>query len=198
MWFYEEGWEDVDKSTLRFEYLEKRKSFIQMDKHSSDLLIARRALEFFREKIPKIWGLYFPLKDEVNISSYLEEKEPLAVWTYPAVCHGKISFYYSKSKEDFQKSNIGVMEPIPERCDAVDISQIQGCFIPGIVFDKRGYRIGRGRGHYDRFLKSFNGQKVGIAYSIQIHRGNIAIEDHDVPVDNVITEKRTLSFNERN
>ncbi len=186
----------MNKSALRFEYLEKRKSFIRMDKHESDMLIAKKALDLFKKKAPKIWGLYFPLKDEVNIAGYLEEKA--VGWVYPAVNHGQIAFYHSNSKEDFQKSNIGVMEPIPERCDAVDASQMEGCFVPGVVFDQKGNRVGRGQGHYDRFLKSFKGQKVGIAYSIQIHRDDIEIENHDVPVDKVITEKKILFFDERN
>lgn len=169
-----------------------------MDKHESDMLIAKKTLGLFEKKAPKIWGLYFPLKDEVNIADYLEEKKSAVGWVYPAINHGQMDFYYSNSKEDFQKSNIGVMEPIPERCDAVDASQMEGCFVPGVVFDQKGHRIGRGQGHYDRFLKSFKGQKIGIAYSIQIHSEDIEIEEHDVPVDKVITEKRTLFFDERN
>ena len=36
--------------------------------------------------------------------------------------------------------------------------------VPGIAFDDRGYRIGYGKGFYDRFLSSFDGSSIGVAY----------------------------------
>jgi len=65
--------------------------------------------------------------------------------------------------------------------------------VPGIAFDKKGYRIGYGHGYYDRFLKILKKdvKKIGLAFEIQVV-DEIPEEEHDVPVDIVVTEKRVL------
>jgi 5-formyltetrahydrofolate cyclo-ligase len=60
--------------------------------------------------------------------------------------------------------------------------------VPGVAFDPTGNRMGRGRGFYDRLLKSTpNAMKVGVAYDFQL-LDKIPVEPHDVPMDSVITE----------
>lgn len=78
-------------------------------------------------------------------------------------------------------------EPITEKAPRRTI-----CVVPGIVFDRRGYRIGHGKGFFDRFLKN-NKQciSVGLCYSFQMvilcPRRN-----WDVPVDWIITENNVF------
>ncbi len=54
-------------------------------------------------------------------------------------------------------------------------------------------RLGRGAGHYDRLLKKTGCPKIGIAYEFQIVK-NIPGDPHDVPMDMIITERRTLKI----
>ena len=65
--------------------------------------------------------------------------------------------------------------------------------VPGIVFDKNGHRIGYGYGYYDRFFHKLdaNVKKIGFAFDFQVV-DKIPEEQHDVPMDVVITEKRVL------
>ena len=61
-------------------------------------------------------------------------------------------------------------------------------FIPGIVYDKKGYRIGYGGGYYDRYLSSFKGTKVGVAYTDFI-ANSVPHGRFDLAVDVLITER---------
>ena len=62
------------------------------------------------------------------------------------------------------------------------------CIIPGIVFDSEGYRVGYGKGYYDRFLAAYDGTKFGLVYSEcilpSVPRGRF-----DRHVDILISEK---------
>ena len=60
--------------------------------------------------------------------------------------------------------------------------------VPGVAFDRQGNRMGRGRGFYDRLLKTTpNAIKVGVAYDFQL-LDKIPIEEFDVPMDYVMSE----------
>jgi 5-formyltetrahydrofolate cyclo-ligase len=72
------------------------------------------------------------------------------------------------------------------------IDQMDLLIIPGIAFDLQGNRIGYGKGYYDRFLFSRKAKCIiGLAYEIQIIN-EIPNNDHDIPVNIIITEKRTI------
>ena len=62
------------------------------------------------------------------------------------------------------------------------------CFVPGLVYDRAGYRVGYGKGFYDRYLSSFTGCKIGVVYDDcilrQVPRGRF-----DVKVDILLCEK---------
>ena len=61
---------------------------------------------------------------------------------------------------------------------------------PILSFDEECNRLGRGGGHYDRFLKSYqNSFKIGLAYNDQLAK-NVYPEDHDVKMDVTVTERK--------
>ncbi len=76
----------------------------------------------------------------------------------------------------------------PEGDDTVDISAIDLIIVPGVAYDRRGNRIGRGRGFYDRLLRDARAVTVGVAYGCQLV-DDIEPDEFDVPVDYVVTER---------
>ena len=65
------------------------------------------------------------------------------------------------------------------------------CVVPGRVFNRSGYRIGWGGGYYDRFLASYAGQTLSLAYSVQV-LDDIPIEAHDIPVGVIVSERELI------
>ena len=86
----------------------------------------------------------------------------------------------------------GIREPLPDRCRAVAISEIDVVLVPGLGFNTDGDRIGYGRGYYDRLLqyRSSRTTLVAAAYSIQVV-DTVPVGEHDIPVDIVVTEAGT-------
>lgn len=58
--------------------------------------------------------------------------------------------------------------------------------VPAVAYDRRGNRLGRGKGFYDRLLGSTRATKIGVAYEFQIV-DEIPTEPHDVPMDIIIS-----------
>ncbi|MCL6473272.1 MAG: 5-formyltetrahydrofolate cyclo-ligase [Firmicutes bacterium] len=92
-----------------------------------------------------------------------------------------------------KKNKYGIPEPTQE--DSRDIEQdlIDLIIVPGVAFDVCGHRIGYGGGYYDRFLKTISPSvpRISLAFEIQIVP-EIPKEDHDLPVDEIVTEKRII------
>lgn len=87
------------------------------------------------------------------------------------------------------RGNFGILEPENNEETVISLPEIDLVFVPGIAFDKRGNRLGRGGGFYDRFLSGLDARtlKVGLAFDFQIVE-NIPIEsEKDVLLDLVIS-----------
>lgn len=84
-----------------------------------------------------------------------------------------------------KKNGFGILEP--SKIKKLSKNKIDIAIVPGIVFDKRCHRIGYGKGYYDRFLKNFNGTKIGLAFRMQITK-KIEHKTHDVRLDYILTD----------
>lgn len=84
----------------------------------------------------------------------------------------------------------GMLEP-GEDCPPLDKDRVELLLVPGMCFDKKCYRLGRGGGYYDRYLAGFRGCSVGLCRGALL-RTALPMEPHDRPVDLVLTETETL------
>ena len=77
-----------------------------------------------------------------------------------------------------------------------NIIELDLVIVPGLVFDEKLARYGRGRGYYDRFLCRLPKQTIVIAvgYDFQVmsHKWRLGLKSHDVKMDMIITEKRVI------
>ena len=101
---------------------------------------------------------------------------------------GRMAFYYIRSRSDLVKGMFSLPEPDPAICEKVSDLSRGLCIVPGLCFDLEGYRIGFGKGYYDRFLDAFGGVTAGICFSKytvkQLPRGT-----HDRHTDILVTER---------
>lgn len=76
-----------------------------------------------------------------------------------------MEFYFIKSMDDLEKGTFGVLEPAPEKCVKAYAFEKALCIVPGLSFDMKGYRLGYGKGYYDRFLSAHPRLvKMGLCY----------------------------------
>ena len=94
---------------------------------------------------------------------------------------------------DLKQGVFDVLEPLDMMRDETPSEDLDIIIVPGLVFNKAGYRIGYGGGYYDSFLAEYgiNSLKVGFCYS-QFIKDKFPIKEHDVAVDIIITEKEII------
>lgn len=102
-----------------------------------------------------------------------------------------MDYYVINSFDDLEKGSYGLLEPIKERCKKITDFSSSVCMVPGLVYDQCGYRLGFGKGYYDRFLTDYHGVTVGVCYSRCIEQ-ELPRGFYDKPIDLVITDKFTL------
>lgn len=86
----------------------------------------------------------------------------------------------------------GIREPRPDVCPSVVVAEIDFILVPGLGFTARGDRLGYGRGYYDRLLahKAQHTALVAAAFELQVLE-TIPVDAHDVPVDLIVTERKS-------
>ncbi len=103
--------------------------------------------------------------------------------------------------KDLKEGSFHIMEPVGSELFSMDqtlhTEETVICFVPGVVFDTAGNRLGFGRGYYDRFLKSYPDMiRIGICYEGQLS-DRIEPAHWDQGMDLVITEERIYVCSEK-
>lgn len=103
-----------------------------------------------------------------------------------------LELYRVDGLTDLICSPMGIMEPSPLRCAESDPGQLDIVLVPGLAFDTRGVRLGRGGGHYDRLLARLPEAtlRVGIGWDLQVmteHDTPLPAEEHDARMDYLCT-----------
>lgn len=97
-----------------------------------------------------------------------------------------------ESWDDLDHGAYDILEPEKERVKEVSLDIIDLIIVPGVGFDEYGNRAGHGMGYYDELLRnSTNALHIGLAFELQIV-DNIPIDEHDIPVDKIVTEERII------
>lgn len=96
-----------------------------------------------------------------------------------------------ESLDELSPGAFNVLEPYSS--EAYAVTDLEVIIIPGIAFNTRLHRIGHGKGHFDRFIKSLPERvlKIGLAYDFQIVDEDF-IDEWDEEMDIIITEKRRI------
>lgn len=125
---------------------------------------------------------------EIDTSPIIHEafKEGKTVCV-PKVTGEGVTFHIIHSTDDLETGVMNILEPTtPPTTQKMDL-----CIVPGRVFDRAGYRVGWGGGYFDRFLKTFGGTTVSLAYTVQLVE-QVPTEPHDLPVQWIVTEKEMI------
>ncbi len=186
------------KKKLRAEARQMRRGMSPEGKEALDRKIKNRLLNMWAIRQVDTVLCYVSTDIEVDtrefITALLQMGKRVAV---PRCEDGKteMNFYYINSLDELSSGSFGVDEPDPQKCVMVGKTEGSVCIVPAFMFDKSGYRLGYGKGYYDRYLSGYKGNTIGICYD-----DNIVDElyhgKYDRTVRLVVTEKEIITVRE--
>lgn len=165
----------------------KNQTDLFLKNKSQDVFVSKwiQSLSAFFKEQKGFWGVFSPLFGEPPVDQYLQSEEALGkvLWLFPKIQGQEMAFYQS---DKFEKHPWGIKEPVSGLL--VEATDIQGILVPGLGFNHKGQRLGRGKGFYDRYLQNYKGKKVGACYGFQLVNEGFPVEAWDVNMDSILTE----------
>jgi 5-formyltetrahydrofolate cyclo-ligase len=182
------------KRALRAELIAVRARLPADERAERSRAIAERieAVAAFRDA--RVVALYAPLGTEVDALEIARRaRRRGARVVFPRAAAGRLLAFARCEPAELARGPLGAAEP-PPGAPAVDAAEIECVVVPGVAFSLDGLRLGRGGGYYDATLKTMaHAARIGVGYDVQVVP-SLPREPHDVPLDAVVTEARTLLF----
>ena len=185
----------TQKLEMREKYLAVRDAFPPEQKEAFDSKILRRLTASITYRHSTDILLYASVRNEVDTWPIFEAaiKDGKRVAFPCCMSDNTMVFRYVTDRNMLSERTFGILEPHPE-CEECTPTNFSLLIVPGLVFDKNGYRIGYGKGFYDRYLSTFGGVSIGLVYSKlllpEVPRGR-----YDRHVDVIISEKGVYAVN---
>ena len=181
-----------EKAALRRELLARRDAVPQREEKSravGDGVLALPAYQKARQVL-----LYLSKGSEVDTWKVFARALAEGKEVYAPRCldgEGTMGFFQVTSPQELLQGRFGLWEPDPRRCAPWRRREGALCLVPGIAFDRQGYRLGYGKGYYDRFLASFSGTAAGLCFR-ELALERLPRGPQDRRVDVLVTEAGVL------
>lgn len=156
---------------LETEKIESANSVFRILEQSAAFVLANRVL------------MYHSLPDELSTKEFLRKWGRRKQFFLPRVNGVNLEILpYDESRLELGAFHIEE----PTGNNLANPEDIELIIVPAVAYDKKGNRLGRGKGFYDRLLKSTKATTIGVAYEFQIVE-EIPVEHHDIPMDMIIS-----------
>ena len=142
--------------------------------------------------------IYYPFKSEMDPRYLLDALD--GEFFLPRISYKTrtMDFYPYKKSDDLEENSLGIKEPY-EKTEPLIPQESDIIIIPSLAIDIEGNRLGYGGGFYDRYLERYPKLiKVAINYEELLQKKALPMEEHDVVMDYVVTEKRIIIEDLRN
>jgi 5-formyltetrahydrofolate cyclo-ligase len=186
--------EAVLKSDLRRAVLARRAALPPQARAAFSEILQRQGVELALRHAARAVSAFHPVRDEPDTLALLDALASQGVITALPVTGARgtpLIFRRWRPGEPTVPGQMRIPEP-PPQAPALDPDLL---FVPLAAFDRRGYRIGYGAGHYDLTLARLKAIKpivtVGVGYSV-CEVEAIPQEPHDIPVDYVLTDRELI------
>lgn len=186
---------DVDKNELRNLMSGKLKEIDRITYEHLSYLIATKLTNTSEWKNAKTIGVTVSRFPEVDTWQLIRKGWEQGKRIVIPKCFPKekeMFFYEITSFDQLETVYYGLFEPNIQLTNEVKDDEIDLLLVPGLAYSRNGFRLGFGGGYYDRYLTSFEGIKMSIAFAKQIVE-HVPIEHHDIPVATIITEENIIS-----
>ena len=181
------------KSNLRKQMISKRSSFDCQYRMRAGNRISENPLLLEQLRSTDTVLCYISIGSEMPTNGIIDYCLKNGINIAVPVCKGdNILFKYITSHDDLAPGSFSIPEP-KSSCSAAVITPDTVCITPAVCYNENGFRIGYGKGYYDRFFAQNKCVKIGLCYEESIVEFDP--EENDVAVDMIVTEHRFRRLN---
>lgn len=187
----------LDKKALRTEILGKRSQLSSEDIKNKSNEIKNKLFQLREFKDANFIFSFISFKDEVHTHDIITESLSMGKRVgVPITVDKPRELLVSELKDFHRELEIGyynILAPKKEFERIVSPDLVDLVLVPGLAFDKYGYRVGYGGGYYDRFFANTKKKmiKIGLCFDFQI-LPQVPMDFYDIPIDYIITESRII------
>ncbi|MBI3385915.1 5-formyltetrahydrofolate cyclo-ligase [Candidatus Gottesmanbacteria bacterium] len=180
----------AEKELLRKKFLGIRNGLSDRDKLNA--AICQKLIKLPQLARVRTICVFFSLEGEVDIRPFISTLFRLGKIVLALKVKNKRELEIRKltSLSELVIGVYRVQEPA-DTCEVVPKKSVDLFLVPGICFDRHGYRIGWGKGYYDRLLADVATDKIGVAYRAQVV-ADVPHTSYDVRMSAVVTEKKVI------
>ncbi len=185
------------KAALRREFSARRKALPrrqELDQTIREKVLALPAYGWAKQVL-----FYLSAGSEPDTWELLDQALREGKMVYAPRCldsEGNMTFYQVTSREELIPGRFGLWEPDPEKCSPAGDVTGALCLVPGLAFDLEGFRLGYGKGYYDRFLAGHSVETVGLCYG-ELLVPRLPRGPFDRRVSCVVTEAGAMALEEK-
>lgn len=184
------------KQSMREECLAARKALTAHERSELDGCITQKLLTTPEYEKASTVLTYVSVSSEVSTRQFITHalSDGKTVAVPRCLPQHRLEFVAVTSLEQLVPAPFNLLEP-PKELPALTEDTIEAsiCIVPALLIDIKGYRLGYGAGFYDRFLSTYPGKKICLAYHSNLSKVLLPHTEFDVPVDMVITESNILT-----
>lgn len=178
------------KKQLRKEVAQHKKQYSAQALAAFSLSAVHRLQNLEDFKSAQTICLYHALPDEINTHEVIEKYYECKNIILPVVVGDDLLLKPYKGIEHTTSGPFGIIEPA-QYIEPISPEAIDLIIIPGMAFDRTGNRLGRGRGFYDRLLKTVKAPRIGICFDFQLFE-NIPTEPFDMRMNKIVTNTEVV------
>ena len=168
----------MDKKALRIKAKDIRRT-LDLTNISKNLALKLTETEEYKQA--KNIMIYYPLENEINLLSLLEDCSKK--FYLPRINVKELECCPYSTGDELCYSCFYTKEPVCEACNKTEIDLV---IVPALGVDKNNYRLGYGGGFYDRFLKDYKGKTI-VCIPQELVFDTVYPEKHDIKIDVVVS-----------
>jgi len=175
-----------EKPALRKQLHQERDALAAEFCQEASLLICKHIQDWEFFKDAEMIQTYMPMRSEVDLTPLLKSHSHKG-WVIPRILPEGRMVFSRYDPDRLIRHAFGMLEPAPD-LPTVEPGEINLALVPGLAFDRQGWRLGYGGGFFDRFLSQFNGTRLGVTFDA-LRLDALPHEIFDIPMQYVVTEK---------
>ena len=177
----------MTKEELRKQIKEEIKRLNAAERDTQSLYVCLQVIGSAEWQQAQTVLLYAALPDEISLQLLIDDAIGSGEDIILPVVHGDTLLLRKYDPQHFEKQGKYQIEEPTEACEELtDLSKIDLAIIPGRAFSKKGHRMGRGKGYYDKLLPMLQCPKWGVCFTCQLQR-MVPCDEWDVRMNKVVT-----------